>query len=425
MKKHVNWKSILTVQGVVIAAFAAAYALANHEARSMVRQEFLGAEAYEPIPVPRTQPYRVSPNYNRPDLVSDEDLAAVLKQIQPPFDRKEMKPNFVEHALRAWGIDATFQNPNVVSGKEMLEFLTDNAKYIQSWGAEMRPLLQERPRGMAVRWGTETGASYHHDHWLACVTEAGAPLTTEVFGPTRHGTLNDVLQEALRDFRLDERETEWTVMAFGLWIPPTRQWTGSEGRHYSFDLLAERLMRGQKQLGVCAGTHRVYSMMLLIRLDDEFDILSDAIRQQVYGYLEFVRDAITAAQFEDGHWPSNWPDGKAAVEKPVDEQEYKKVIATGHHLEWMSIAPPDLLIPEAQIKKAMDWVIATTKKQKKSDLKQMFTFYSHVGAALCNWRQVRPADFWRDWESRHPYDPSQDEPEAEEPKSAAPDKGAH
>jgi hypothetical protein len=132
------------------------------------------------------------------------------------------------------------------------------------------------------------------------------------------------------------------------------------------------------------------------------------MRAEVYRHLQSIKERIAASQFEDGHWPSNWPDGAAAVARPIDEVLYKKVIATGHHLEWQSIAPPDLLLPEEQIKKAMDWVVKTTKERTKAEITPNFTFFSHVGAALCNWRQVRAADFWRNWEKDHPYDPSQE-----------------
>src|SRR5690606_12993782 len=97
-----------------------------------------------------------------------------------------------------------------------------------------------------------------------------------------------------------------------------------------------------------------------------------------------------------------------AVQKPLDEPIYRSVIATGHHLEWMSLAPPELLIPEPQIKKAIEWVVKNTKEQSLQQIDAHFTFYSHVNAALCNWRQVRPADFWRQWEAKHPFDPAEE-----------------
>lgn len=422
MAKQNSLRTFGIIQGIVFGSFALALALSSTQARSSVQTQLLGTEPFREVPVPREEPYRVQPLYNRPDLVSDEALAAVLEKIQPRFDPSEMKPNHIEHALRTWGVRAVFQNPHAVSGQQMLEFLTDHGAYIESWGERVRPLLEEQPNGIRIRWGTETGASYHHDHWLACVTEAGARLDTPIYGPSRRNdTLYDVIQESLRDFRLDEREVEWTVMAFGSWICPTREWVGSGGRVYSFDLLAQRLLRGHKQLGVCSGTHRVYSLMMLIRLDDEFNILSTPIREEVYEHLESVRDLIMVSQFPDGSWPGNWPDGKDAVEHPDDEELYKKIIATGHHLEWLSIAPPDLHPPEEQIRKAMDWIVTVTKNQTRLEVKQRFTFLSHVGAALANWRQVHPADFWREWEQAHPYDPGLEDDGSLQPKSESAD----
>lgn len=392
-----------TVQGLVATALGTACVLAAPRDVAELRHAATGAEVVRRVAIPRETPLVVEPLFDRPDLVSDEELAAVLKQVQPRFPREKLKPNFVEHALRAWGVNATFADPDVLSGTELRDFLTDHARYSASWGDQTQPLLEERPTGIAIRYGAdaEAGASVHHDHWLASLTEAGTTLKTPVFGPGRHAaTIDDVLEEALRDFRLDERETEWTAMAFGLWLPPTREWTGSEGRRFSFDLLARRLMRGELYLGVCGGTHRVYSLMLLVRLDDEFDILSDEVRGEAWAHMERVRDAISASQFEDGHWSSNWPDGAAAVEDPIEEELYKQVIATGHHLEWLAIAPHELHPPEERIRKAMRWVIDTAVAQTPEEILERYTFFSHVGNALALWRNTRPAEFWRTWEQR-------------------------
>jgi len=92
---------------------------------------------------------------------------------------------------------------------------------------------------------------------------------------------------------------------------------------------------------------------LLIRLDDEFHILSTEMRERSMQHLRNVRDLIMVSQFEDGHWPSNWMDGADAVSKPIDDPLYKKVIATGHHLEWLAIAPEELhpprVVPSSQL----------------------------------------------------------------------------
>lgn len=383
---------------MVVAAVGAAVAVSSPAALNEVSEQILGRSDVPAIPIPRVKPLSIEPLYNRPDLVSDDNLLSVLKQIQPRFDRTRLKPNHVEHALRTWGLEASFSDPEVLSGREMAEFLTDTGKYIESWGKTVQPLLQEERAGISVRWGPrEVGGSVHHDHWLACLTEAGAPLDMPVYGPSRQGdTLGDVLQQSLRDFRLDERETEWTAMAFGFWLPPTKRWTGAESRHYSFDLLARRLLRGQKELGVCSGTHRVYSLVVLLRLDDEFNLLSSRVRGEMTEYLMHVREAIVGSQFEDGHWPSNWPDGVDAVTNPIGDPLFKQVIATGHHLEWLAIAPRKFHPPDEQIKKATDWVIDVTSRQSQAEILQRYTFFSHVGSALALWRHTHPAVFWKE-----------------------------
>ncbi|HET6424519.1 MAG TPA: hypothetical protein VFG20_12600, partial [Planctomycetaceae bacterium] len=376
-------------QFAVLAAFAASYALAKPVDRQILVSELTGRSAAEVVTIPRETALTIEPLYDDSEVISDDELALVLAQVVPRFPQKQLKPNYVEHALRTWWMKARFSDPTVMSGEQMKDYLVDHGRYLASWGDDIDPLLQERSNGVAVRWGKDLCASVHHDHWLACLTEAGMSLNEPVFTPNRrHHTANDVLQEAIRDFRLDEVETEWSSLAFALWMAPQKTWRNRSGRELSFDLMVDRLVRGDKKLGVCAGTHRVYSLMALIRLDDEYHILTDEGRKTAWSYLETVRDAITVSQFPDGHWPSNWPDGADAVKKPVEEELFKKVIATGHHLEWLAIAPRELHPPREHILKAARWVIRTTIQQTPSDIGQRYTFFSHVGNAMALWRKT-------------------------------------
>lgn len=353
-----------------------------------------------PVP-PRTEPLFIAPLYDDPEVVSDEELALVLKKVQPRFPQKALKPNYVEHALRAWTIHAKFKDPDVMSGEQMKEFLTNHGQFLASWGEKIEPILEDRQTGVAIRWGKEQCASVHHDHWLASLTEAGVSLHEPVFLPGgKQRNIGDVLRQSMLDFRVDEIEVEWSAMAFGLWLAPQREWVNNQGRQINFDLLAERLVRGHQRFGVCTGTHRVYSLMLLIRLDDEYHILSPAGREVAWKHLEFIRDQITVSQFEDGHWPSNWSDGALALKEPVEDELYKKVIATGHHLEWLAIAPKELHPPREQILKAADWVISTTTSQTPEQILGTYTFFSHVGNALALWRNTRPNIFFEAWEAR-------------------------
>jgi hypothetical protein len=417
-------EQFLVVQLIVVVAVVATFAAGSTESRQRLVTEAGGVRSAAPVSIPRETPLVIEPLYDDPDVASDEELAAVLSKIQPRFPRERLKPNYVEHALRTWWLKAKFADPKVMSGEAMKEFLTDYSQHMASWGDKIPPLLIDEATGVAIRWGKEDGASVHHDHWLACLTEAGVGLHEPVFTPGRSREIADVLQEALRDFRLDETEVEWSAMAFGLWIAPQKSWTTRQGRTVTFDLLADRLMRGHKRFGVCSGTHRLYSLIVLLRLDDDHDIISDATRERIMDHMRSVRDLIAVSQFEDGHWPSNWMDGADAVSKPIEDELYKKVIATGHHLEWMAIAPQELHVSREQILKAADWVIQTTKAQSESDIASRYTFFSHVGNALALWRKTHPADFWMKWQADHPEsNPSVDAAPQPETKSqtAAPE----
>ena len=389
--------AILTVQLLVACVALASWGLTAGNTLSNLPTEH-SPRHYRPIKnLPRSTPLTIEPLFDDPEVVSDDELKAVLEKIRPVFPKDKLKPNFVEHALRTWGVHARFDDPQALSGEELKDFLVDHGRYLASWGDRAQPLLEDRPDGVAVRWGKTEGASVHHDHWLASLTEAGVSLNEPVFtaGQRRPETIADVLEQSLADFHVDEIEVEWSALAFGLWLPPHKEWYTRTGRHVSFDLLAERLMRGDMRFGVCCGTHRVYSLAALIRLDDDFQILSPSRRAEVLDHLRLVRDRIAACQFPDGHWPSNWWAGADALAYPMNEDLPLKVIATGHHLEWLAIMPAEFHPPREQILKAADWLIAATVSQSPEEILERYTFFSHVGNALALWRKTHPSEFLR------------------------------
>ena len=419
MKLAGKFVGFVLVQVIVIGVLAASVATLSPRQTERVAEVVSARPKFTPVQIERKTPLEVKPLYDDPEVVSDEELAAVLFRVQPKFSAKNLKPNFVEHALRTWRVSATFQEPGVMSGEEMRDFLLNYARFAMSWGPEIDSLLESRETGIYVRWGRDTGASVHHDHTLACLTEAGVPLDNPVQAPGRqNATLKNMVEQALYDFRLDERETEWSAMAFGLWLPPVTTWTNGEGRELNFDLIAKRQLRGHRQFGVCGGTHRVYSLMMLLRINEKFPILTEPVRAEVYAHLEGVRDTLKVTQFPDGHWPYNWPDGADAVEHPGDHESYRDVIATGHHLEWLAIAPEDLHPPREMIRKAARWIIDDTTAKSREKIQESFTFYSHVGNALALWRNTSPPEFWHEWEKKHPYEgKGKKKPAPEKPKT--------
>ncbi len=406
-RKAISFKSLCGVQ----LAFAGAFAASWFALSPVQQNEVVARTLHRPYPldislqIPSIED--PAPLYDDPEVVTDEELAMVLHKIIPRFSRSHLRPNLIEHALRTWGSRIEFQNKDAISGPVMASFLTDSAKHLESWGKNSEPLMVETETGVYVRWAEDSSASVHHDHTLAALTEAGLPLDFPVYTGNRSLQVRDVLSEALRDFQLDERETEWSAMSFALWLAPKEEtsWHNGEGRRITFDMLAERLMRNHKRDGVCLGTHRVYSLMLMLRLNEQHQskLLTAETVTAITIYLSEVRDLITASQWPDGSWNSNWADGAEYQKNTApDEKISKRVIATGHQLEWLSIAPKELHPPREQILKAADWLIKNVQETPQSEIDQNYTFYSHVGKALAMWRKTSPENFWTEWRKSHP-----------------------
>ena len=407
--RRVSAKLVGTVQLITLSIAVAAWTLSAAADRTAVtaavRRQPWPLETLPDIPPPRPVPSL----YDDPAIVSDEQLAAVLRKLIPRFSQSQLRPNLIEHALRTWGSEIRFGADDTISGPDLAAFLTDSAKHLQSWNHRVPPLLVDTGLGVHVRFSEDAAGSVHHDHALAALTEAGLPLNAPVFTTVRSLQLRDVLQEALRDFRPDERETEWSAMAFTLWLagPEITGWHTANGRAVTLDLLARRLIRSHKRGGVCLGTHRIYTLMLMLRLNEDHagKLLHPDTVTASTAYLADIRDRITASQWPDGSWNSNWVDG-ADCFRLADPQEKgsKRVIATGHHLEWLALAPENLHPPRDQVLKAAEWLVRNVSRTPQQEIDQNFTFYSHVGKALALWRKTSPAEFWTRWISLHPED---------------------
>lgn len=389
----------LTIQLLFVVAFVTSWfllpPLEQRRLLAQARQQRMMAD----VELTNRIPAEVSPLYDDETVVSDDELRNVLQKIVPRFSSERLKPNYVEHALRAWGSTVEFNDPELISGPQLTDYLLDAGKYAASWGNKSSPILQPTDRGVSIRWGADTSASVHHDHLLASLAEAGVSLDHPVFTSRRRASMQDILAESLRDFRLDERETEWSTLAFALYLAPQRTtaWHNSQGRNINFDLLAERLMRCHRNKGVCLGTHRVYTLAALLRLNEKYgeQLISPETISATTKFLENTRDLLISSQDTDGSWPPNWYEGKhAAANHDPTEQPHRRVIATGHHLEWLAIAPKNFHPPHDRITRAADWLIENVRAASHGDIKRNYTFYSHAGNALALWRKTTPATFW-------------------------------
>lgn len=350
-------------------------------------------EREKQLPSLRLNPLTVAPEYDRPEIISDDQLSELLSRLRPQFRGKQPRINHVDHALRFWGIEAAFDDPKSLSGVEMRDILLDHRRFGQVWGKETNPLLVHTRDGVRTRVQEGLETSSHEDHTLATLAEVGTPADFPIVTSRGETTLAAMIQEALKSFSLNQVEYEWSALVFALYLDHPQSWVTTEGQRVDFDALSERIMRQQPTKGVCYGNHRLHALVMLLRVDEQTEILSKAGRQKVIDYLKQITDLLVKTQSPEGYWDKNWDGTKldSSSEKKFTPRS-RRVLATGHAMEWWALAPSEVLPPEETLVKAGQWLVKTIREMPESEVKSSFTFLSHAGRAMALWRGKFPAE---------------------------------
>ncbi|MBX3414549.1 MAG: hypothetical protein KF708_17815 [Pirellulales bacterium] len=389
-----SWAAFVVVQVILLAAGAA-------WAASRVRD----LRAERALPPLRSEPLTVRPTYNNNVVVSDDQLRQVLTRLVPKFHGQDSKVNNIDHALRFWGLDAKFSNPACISGEDMRRLLLDNHRFVEVFGAETAPLLMDIPGGgVKVRVKEGQRSSSHYDHTIAGLAEVGTPLDFPVTTATQQTTYRAMLEQSLRDFSVNQWEYEWSALAYTLFLPDAPgskssaeeplHWVTQEGQRVDFDFLAERIMRQEVPQGVCAANHRMHALVMMLRIDDEHKILSPEGRQRIIEYLQGITQILVKNQHPDGYWTMDWPAGIGIEPKNAGDLSplAGHILATGHPLEWWSLAPEEVHPPRHVLAAAGQWLSNAIINLTDEQVEEYYTFLTHAGRALSLWRGRFPTE---------------------------------
>ena len=349
------------------------------------------------FPASQTKPPIIAPRFNVPEIVSDEQLQRVLHKLRPRLRHHNPQVNHLDHALRFWGVEAQFNDPECYSGQELRDVLLDYRLFSQAWEKGTKPLMVNTSYGVRPRLQSGLATASHVDHTLACLAETGTPLDYPVLtGPGEKGqrTVNDLYQSAVKSFSLNQVEYEWSTLTFALYSPTNRSWFTSEGQRISFDDLANRIMRQKLTQGVCSGNHRLHTLAILLRLHEQQPLLSDAMHAQVIAHLNSVTNKLVANQAAEGCWDLNW-DGSPKSDNESQSARTRTILATGHALEWWAFAPEAVHPPRQTLVQAGQWLVKTIEEMSDREIATSYTFLSHAGRSLALWRGQFPAQAYQ------------------------------
>lgn len=348
----------------------------------------------ESIPALQNEPRCVTLNYNWPHVITDQQLSATMFKLRPQLRHERPKINHVDHALRCWGQEATFGDSNCLSGAEMVAMLTDQNVYAAHWGSDALPLLMNGEYGPGFRTQEGESSASHVDHTLGTLAEIGIPLDFPIHmkDQTASLTVKQLLTAAMLDFRLNQKEYEWTTVAAASYATGPTQWVSQDGELITFDILADRLMRQDWVDGVCYGNHRLYALAMLLQFDDQAQLFREAeTRSKIVAHLSEATARLVKSQAAEGYWDENWEDAtRPAQEAEAGGPTMRRILATGHALEWWAIAPQEVLPPREVIVRGAQWLVVEVDQMEAESVVKNYTFLTHVGRALCLWRGKFP-----------------------------------
>jgi hypothetical protein len=293
------------------------------------------------------------------------------------------------HALRLFGPGAAVFDPTLKREVALLDRLLDHDLGSAAFGEA--PLIDTRegvrsrivvPRN--AKWQRERQA--HEDQLLAVLAELGVPLSRPLTTASGARSVRDLFNDTCANFNPDQREVEWSAMAIALYLPPRTGWHDKFGRACSLDSLVELLLaRPSSEALPCGGTHRLYTLTVLLRVDEATPVLSSGVREKLHDYLRAQAAVLVRTQAEDGSWLTNWYRGERARSSSPGapaELEQARVLATGHHVEWVMLLPPEFQPPRDCLVRAARWLQLRLVTDAAETLLAHYCPYSHAGRVL-------------------------------------------
>jgi hypothetical protein len=343
-------------------------------------------------PVPRTEPVLVPPLHDRPEMVSDAQLTAVLRKVLPRLRGEHPNINHVSHALYLWGCNAVFDDSDCLSGQELRSLLLDHRAFAHAWGTKTKPLLIGDTKSDTLTFRSRTGpaSSSQIDQTLANLAVAGTPLDFPVITPVGEMRLKPAFNESLRRFSMNQNEFEWPMISFLYYLPQVREWSTTEGQRINWDLLSERIMRQRLIEGAGRGNLRLHALVLLLRIDADFQLLSPSGRRRINEYFGDVCHRLVQTQHANGYWDGRWSgdewDGPVTNCDAERQIVADRLMVTGHILEWCALAPAELLPPQKVLIQASKWICQEIEELTPSEVATYYPILAHAGRALSLWR---------------------------------------
>lgn len=340
----------------------------------------------------REHPVSISPHLELRGCVSHSDLVNVLSAAVPVW-----RPPTVAaliHELKLWGRDASFPS-ELLGGHERSSdsiigaLLSDKVCRSLVANGDAGSYLLDSPYGVRVtRSGSLDAVNHlaegHFGQLLKALAEAGVPSTTPVTTASgQMASVSELFQDALLTYS-PSQEQEFIACALARWLPPQRSWANEFDEQVSFDDVMQELLEIPQGKGACGGSHVAFAIVTLLRVEETFPILSRPLQQKGQQRLAGVSRILEQRELPEGGWDKSWS-AEFQVNHITGDNWQDFITVTGHHLEWIALAPRALRPAEPVVRRATAALVrevsALTQVPSRSYKTELPA--AHAARALC------------------------------------------
>jgi hypothetical protein len=310
--------------------------------------------------------------------VSSDRLEIIQKAMSlPKGDRiGSFSLSAMLHYLKFYGPAARIKAGSPEQNYRLLDLLLDSRSSKTLLGHSFLERTRWGLRFETKHLGMSASPSeeQHRDQCLAALAELHVPLSSPLRIGSEELALRDVLRDSISNFHLQEYEIEWTALAYALYLPPASSWTNRYGETYSFDDLANEMLQRPLGAASCRGSHLLYALTGIIRVNEIFPIISTLTQSRVHGRLAQAVSLAVRSQQPDGSWPPNWHLGEydgPRIAGLISDSRLARMVSTGHLAEWMLYLPTDLRPPRGTLKRAAAWLMSAIQTTAGEGNKQL------------------------------------------------------
>ena len=235
------------------------------------------------------------------------------------------------------------------------------------------------------------GAEAHRDQLLSHLGGIGLPISTEIECVGYQGTIAEMICDSMDHFDIQQKELEWTTLAYLHYMTHIDTWRDRFGARHSFDDIAQELLSRPLVGASCNGIHILIALSAIVQVDNNRSILSPETRGRVLDRLGRSMAVAIDMQREDGCWdplciyrfPGSRRAGSTALEPVIEDSKSVRQSITSHLVLWINALPPEITCPAGVQEGAAAWLSESIVGLSPDKFWDDYCTNTHVLNAIC------------------------------------------